>query len=153
MIPLPIDDLLPELDATLRSARALVLSAPPGAGKTTRVPPRVLDLLGPGGGEHVLVHIEAACNHPFGTFAFEWDDAEVHRRWNSDTPGQLERAELAVLDDSTLDQLGKASRPVRSKRARSRSWWKSSGTRRVSIRPSHHSVPAIRSPRSGRRWC
>ena len=35
---LPIDDALPRLTATLRSASVAVLVAPPGAGKTTRVP-------------------------------------------------------------------------------------------------------------------
>lgn len=40
---LPIDPLLPELCARLRSAASLVLKAPPGAGKTTRVPPALLD--------------------------------------------------------------------------------------------------------------
>lgn len=42
MIPLPIDPLLPELVAVLGERRALVLEAPPGAGKTTRVPPSLL---------------------------------------------------------------------------------------------------------------
>jgi ATP-dependent helicase HrpB len=36
--PLPIDDALPELTAALRAQNAAVLVAPPGAGKTTRVP-------------------------------------------------------------------------------------------------------------------
>ena len=36
--PLPIDTALPALTAALRSANAAVLVAPPGAGKTTRVP-------------------------------------------------------------------------------------------------------------------
>jgi ATP-dependent RNA helicase HrpB len=36
--PLPIDSVLPELTATLRRCGAAVLVAPPGAGKTTRVP-------------------------------------------------------------------------------------------------------------------
>jgi ATP-dependent helicase HrpB len=43
MIPLPIDPLLPELCATLRRSKNLVLEAPPGAGKTTRVPRALLD--------------------------------------------------------------------------------------------------------------
>ena len=38
MQPLPIDAVLPELGLALASARAVVLEAPPGAGKTTRVP-------------------------------------------------------------------------------------------------------------------
>src|SRR5262249_59675001 len=36
--PLPIDPALPGLTSALRAANAAVLVAPPGAGKTTRVP-------------------------------------------------------------------------------------------------------------------
>src|SRR6202161_775207 len=36
--PLPIDAALPDLTAALRGNNAAVLVAPPGAGKTTRVP-------------------------------------------------------------------------------------------------------------------
>lgn len=43
MIPLPIDPLLPEVVATLRARGVVVLQAPPGAGKTTRVPAAILD--------------------------------------------------------------------------------------------------------------
>lgn len=39
---LPIDDVLPQIVESLSSAGALVLKAPPGAGKTTRVPPALL---------------------------------------------------------------------------------------------------------------
>ena len=39
MTPLPIDPLVPEILALVRERRALVLTAAPGAGKTTRVPP------------------------------------------------------------------------------------------------------------------
>lgn len=52
--PLPIDALLPELRAALAAGPALVLQAPPGAGKTTRVPPLLLDEPWAAGGE-VLV--------------------------------------------------------------------------------------------------
>src|SRR3954468_10825376 len=38
MTPLPIDPRIPEIVALLREHRRLVLVAPPGAGKTTRVP-------------------------------------------------------------------------------------------------------------------
>src|SRR4051812_48976947 len=38
MTPLPIDAALAELVASTRERRSLVLVAPPGAGKTTRVP-------------------------------------------------------------------------------------------------------------------
>ncbi len=43
MIPLPIDPLLPEVVSTLRARGVVVLQAPPGAGKTTRVPAAILD--------------------------------------------------------------------------------------------------------------
>src|SRR5829696_3549454 len=42
-IPLPIDAALPELAAALRARASAVLVAPPGAGKTTRVPLALLD--------------------------------------------------------------------------------------------------------------
>ena len=41
--PLPIDAILPDLLANLRAQPSLVLRAPTGAGKTTRVPPALLD--------------------------------------------------------------------------------------------------------------
>lgn len=40
---LPIDEILPQLLRTLRSSACAVLQAPPGAGKTTRVPLALLD--------------------------------------------------------------------------------------------------------------
>jgi ATP-dependent helicase HrpB len=43
---LPIDPLIPEILNHLRAAETLVLEAPPGAGKTTRVPPALLVLYG-----------------------------------------------------------------------------------------------------------
>jgi ATP-dependent helicase HrpB len=42
---LPVDDLLPEIVAAMRSSHALVLQAEPGAGKTTRVPPALLGVV------------------------------------------------------------------------------------------------------------
>ena len=46
--PLPVDAILPELLASLARTPNLVLEAPPGAGKTTRVPPAVLSLFAGG---------------------------------------------------------------------------------------------------------
>jgi ATP-dependent helicase HrpB len=40
---LPIDEVLPQIVAALRTSKAVVLRAPTGAGKTTRVPPALLD--------------------------------------------------------------------------------------------------------------
>jgi ATP-dependent helicase HrpB len=42
-VPLPIDPVLPEFLAALRRQASVVLRAPTGAGKTTRVPPALLD--------------------------------------------------------------------------------------------------------------
>ena len=42
-VTLPIDEALPALHAALTARAAAVLEAPPGAGKTTRVPPSLLD--------------------------------------------------------------------------------------------------------------
>lgn len=53
-VALPIDPLLPEIVATLRDARSLVLEAPPGAGKTTRVP-RALLQAGMARGKEIIV--------------------------------------------------------------------------------------------------
>src|SRR5262245_11938731 len=43
MQSLPIDPLIPEIIARLRQSPNIVLEAPPGAGKTTRVPPALLE--------------------------------------------------------------------------------------------------------------
>jgi len=42
---LPVDDLLPEIRRSLAVCPNLVIEAPPGAGKTTRVPPTLLSLV------------------------------------------------------------------------------------------------------------
>ena len=52
--PLPIDSLLPEIVDALRRRGAVVVEAPPGAGKTTRVPRAILEASLAGDGE-VLV--------------------------------------------------------------------------------------------------
>ncbi|MDT7808982.1 MAG: ATP-dependent helicase HrpB, partial [Acidobacteriota bacterium] len=51
--PLPIDEILNDAVAHLRRAPSLVIEAPPGAGKTTRLPAALLDA-GVAGGD-VLV--------------------------------------------------------------------------------------------------
>ena len=42
---LPVDAILPEILESLRRSPNLVIEAPPGAGKTTRVPPALLELI------------------------------------------------------------------------------------------------------------
>lgn len=48
------------------------------------------------GNERVELFIEAACNHMFGDRGLQWDPPEIHRRWNSATPGLFERAEITI---------------------------------------------------------
>jgi ATP-dependent helicase HrpB len=43
LAPLPIDDVMPQVIAAVREKRVCVLVAPPGAGKTTRVPGALVD--------------------------------------------------------------------------------------------------------------
>ena len=52
--PLPVDSLLPDLTAALRVGTRVILRAPPGAGKTTRVPAALLDA-GLASGKQVVV--------------------------------------------------------------------------------------------------
>lgn len=54
-VPLPIDAVLPELVAALRAHPCAVLQAPTGAGKTTRVPPALLDAGLAGSGTVVML--------------------------------------------------------------------------------------------------
>jgi ATP-dependent helicase HrpB len=54
LLHLPIDDVLPRVVELLRAHSSLVLKAPAGAGKTTRVPPAVLDA-GIAGQERILL--------------------------------------------------------------------------------------------------
>ena len=53
--PLPIDAALPDLTAALRKHSAAVLVAPPGAGKTTRVPLALLDAPWIGNGKIIML--------------------------------------------------------------------------------------------------
>lgn len=53
--PLPIDAVLPELLAALHQSSSVVLQAPTGAGKTTRVPPAILDAGLAGTGQILLL--------------------------------------------------------------------------------------------------
>ena len=50
-----IDEALPDLRAALAAGRSAVLVAPPGAGKTTRVPLALLDASGRGDGRIVML--------------------------------------------------------------------------------------------------
>ena len=51
----PIDPVLPDLKEAIRSHPAVILRAPPGSGKTTRVPLALLETLPPGKGRIVML--------------------------------------------------------------------------------------------------
>jgi ATP-dependent helicase HrpB len=55
MTPLPVDDILPELVAAIKSHPSAVVHAPTGAGKTTRIPPALLAAGVGGPGQIVMV--------------------------------------------------------------------------------------------------
>ena len=55
MIKLPIDDILPELCASLERTPNAVIQAAPGAGKTTRIPLRLLDSPWRNGGKIIIL--------------------------------------------------------------------------------------------------
>ena len=51
----PIDEILPELTSAVRTHSAVVLQAPPGSGKTTRVPLALLDVIPPEKGRILML--------------------------------------------------------------------------------------------------
>ena len=55
MTSYPIDDILPKLTAAIHDYSAVVLQAPPGSGKTTRVPLALLDVIEPQAGRILVL--------------------------------------------------------------------------------------------------
>src|SRR5512139_3604089 len=55
MTAYPIESILPELNEAVRNLPSVVLHAPPGAGKTTRVPLSLLDVLPPSQGRITML--------------------------------------------------------------------------------------------------
>ena len=53
--PFPIDPILPRLKEAIHTHPAVVLQAPPGAGKTTRVPPALLEIIPPEKGRIIML--------------------------------------------------------------------------------------------------
>jgi len=53
--PLPIEHILPELLRTIRTNPNIILHAPPGAGKTTRVPLALLEIIPPEAGRIIML--------------------------------------------------------------------------------------------------
>lgn len=55
MTSYPIDTILPELKQAVQSGPSVIVHAPPGAGKTTRVPPALLDVIPSGLGRIIML--------------------------------------------------------------------------------------------------
>ncbi len=55
MTKLPIDDIIPVLLDSIRNHQSIILHAPPGAGKTTRVPLALLDVIPPAAGRIIML--------------------------------------------------------------------------------------------------
>ncbi|MDX6709127.1 MAG: ATP-dependent helicase HrpB [Blastocatellia bacterium] len=53
--PLPVDEIIPEILTSLRMQPNLVIEAPPGSGKTTRIPSAILESLPAGTGEILVL--------------------------------------------------------------------------------------------------
>ncbi len=47
----------------------------------------------------LTLYVEAACNHPFGAAALQWDPPVEHRRWASSRPGRFHYAELVAINE------------------------------------------------------
>jgi ATP-dependent helicase HrpB len=116
-LPLPIDDVLPRLVEALRQQPAAVLRAPTGAGKTTRVPPALLDGLAGSGRIIVLEPRRLAARAAARRMASErggklGDEVGYHVRFDRQasrhtrilavTPGILLRT---LHDDSFLESV------------------------------------------------
>lgn len=76
MINLPIDELLPEILENIRIHKNLVITASPGSGKTTRVPPAVLKsgIMGEGKKILVLVPRRVAAKYAAERVAYEMNE-------------------------------------------------------------------------------
>ena len=102
--PLPIDAVLPELLAALAKHSAAVLQAPTGAGKTTRVPPAILDGLRPEGRLVILEPRRLAARAAARRIAFErggrvGDEIGYHVRFDKQVSPQSRIAVVTPIQN------------------------------------------------------
>jgi ATP-dependent helicase HrpB len=116
---LPIEQVLPELRAALRAGPSAVLQAPPGAGKTTRVPLALLDEPWLGGRKIVMLEprrlaARAAARRMADTLGERVGETVGHRVRMDTRVGPGTRIEVVtegvltrlVLDDPALEDVG-----------------------------------------------
>jgi ATP-dependent helicase HrpB len=117
--PLPIDAVLPDLAASLARERNAVVVAPPGAGKTTRVPLALLDEPWLAGGKLILLEprrlaARAAADRMASTLGEEVGDTVGLRVRLGSRVGPRTRIEVVtegvfsrmILDNSALEGVG-----------------------------------------------
>jgi ATP-dependent helicase HrpB len=117
--PLPIDDVLPALHAALAERSVAVLEAPPGAGKTTRVPLALLEAPWLGAQRILLLEprrlaARAAAHHMARTRGERVGDTVGYRVRGESRVGARTRLEVVtegvltrlLADDPTLDGVG-----------------------------------------------
>ncbi|HEY0778050.1 MAG TPA: ATP-dependent helicase HrpB, partial [Gemmatirosa sp.] len=117
--PLPIDDALPALGAALAAGTRVVLQAPPGAGKTTRVPLALLDAGWLGGSALVMLEprrlaARAAARRMAATLGERVGDTIGFRVRGETRVGPRTRIEVVtegvltrmLRDDAALERVG-----------------------------------------------
>ena len=97
---LPIDDVLPAIVAAMRERGRCVLVAPPGAGKTTRVPGALLDAGAIDGEIIVLQPRRLAARLAATRVASERGPVGKKDIWLSDSRGVSSRLTFDLADDS-----------------------------------------------------
>ncbi|MFZ5658118.1 MAG: ATP-dependent helicase HrpB [Pseudomonadota bacterium] len=94
----PIDPLLPRIRESLAAHPRLVLEAPPGAGKTTQVPPALLDAHWLGGGKILMLEPRRVAARAAASFMAQQRGEEVGR-----TVGYRIRFESRVSDATRIE--------------------------------------------------
>ena len=110
--PLPVDAILPDVVAALRNGRSLVVEAPPGAGKTTRIPPALLAAGLAGDGEVVVLEEELRSHvrrHLGRAVRYVQDDARYGHRVSLPL-----RAPLVAAAQKPAPGAGAATEPAAS---------------------------------------
>ncbi len=98
IIQFPISEILPEITAALASHSRLIIEAPPGAGKTTQVPPALLDAAWLGGKKILMLEPRRIAARAAAEFMAKQHGEEV-----GDTVGYRIRFESKVSSRTRIE--------------------------------------------------